>query len=297
MRNADGFIKQMEIGKTYTQGTDKYGRPIVYIHVAKHRTFDQSPKALEDFVLFQMESNRCLFSPPVDKICMVFDMTGFGIRNMDWRCILFIVKCLEAYYPESLNVMLIHNAPWVFQGIWKLLGPMLDPVVRAKVEMTKNSEDLQVHIPKAHLVKPLGGSSDWQWNYLPIEEGENEAQSDKEGLKRQQGRRDKFIEVYLDKTRKWIDSNDPKAEKEREITMLEMRAHYFELDPYIRGRGAYHRNGNIVGNGLVCFEYPSGSGEKAEAEWETQGYPMCREACLAKAERIKATLPRQERSN
>lgn len=28
---------------------------------------------------------------------------------MDWRCILFIVKCLEAYYPESLNVMLIHN--------------------------------------------------------------------------------------------------------------------------------------------------------------------------------------------
>lgn len=35
--------------------------------------------------------------------------------------------------PESLNVMLIHNAPWVFQGIWKLLAPMLDPVVRAKI--------------------------------------------------------------------------------------------------------------------------------------------------------------------
>ncbi|GEM09760.1 rRNA processing protein [Rhodotorula toruloides] len=82
MREAEGFIKQMEIGKTYTQGTDYFGRPVVYIHVAKHRTFDQSPKALEDFVLFQMESIRCLFAPPVDKINMVFDMTGFGIRNM-----------------------------------------------------------------------------------------------------------------------------------------------------------------------------------------------------------------------
>jgi hypothetical protein len=165
-----------------------------YVHVAKHRTFDQSPKALEDFVIFQMESNRSLFTGSVDKIVMVFDMTGFGLRNMDWRCILFIVKCLEAYYPESLNVMLIHNAPWVFQGIWKLLGPMLDPyvlplphrdsilmrwihsVVRNKVEMTKNTEDLQVHIDKSHLVKQLGGTSDWNWNYVPVVPGENTPQ-------------------------------------------------------------------------------------------------------------------------
>ena len=40
-----------------------------YIHVAKHRTYDQSPKALEDFVIFQMESIRCLFAPPIDKVC------------------------------------------------------------------------------------------------------------------------------------------------------------------------------------------------------------------------------------
>jgi hypothetical protein len=33
-------------------------------------------------VLFQMESVRCLFADNVDKIDMVFDMTGFGIRNV-----------------------------------------------------------------------------------------------------------------------------------------------------------------------------------------------------------------------
>lgn len=32
---------------------------------------------------------------------------GFGLANMDWRCVLFIVKCLESYcvpsWPNKLN--------------------------------------------------------------------------------------------------------------------------------------------------------------------------------------------------
>ncbi|SCV72275.1 BQ2448_4969 [Microbotryum intermedium] len=289
MKDAEGFIMQMETGKTYTQGTDRYGRPVVYIHVAKHRTFDQSPKALEDFVVFQMESVRCLFSPPVDKIVMVFDMTGFGIRNMDWRCILFIVKCLEAYYPESLNVMLIHNAPWVFQGIWKVLGPMLDPVVRAKIDFTKSTDDLVVHIPRNHLVKELGGSSAWTWKYPPIKPGENAAQQDKEGRKKLQAERDDLIAQYTELTRQWIKSDDPNIAKQRRIIMLKMRAQYFVLDPYIRGRGAYHRHGNIVGNGLVTFDYPASSGEN-EGEWETSGYETCKEQCQLEATQLEAEL-------
>lgn len=32
--------------------------------------------------MFQMESIRCLFGDAVDKVIIVFDMTGFGIRNV-----------------------------------------------------------------------------------------------------------------------------------------------------------------------------------------------------------------------
>ena len=32
---------------------------------------------------------------------------------------------------------------------------MLDPVVRAKVQMTKSNADLQVHIPPEHLIKEV----------------------------------------------------------------------------------------------------------------------------------------------
>lgn len=47
MQDAEGFIKQMSSGKTYVQGTDREGRPVVYIHVRLHRLMDQSAKALE----------------------------------------------------------------------------------------------------------------------------------------------------------------------------------------------------------------------------------------------------------
>ena len=46
----------------------------------------------------------------------MFEMTGFTLANMDYVPVKFIIKCFEANYPESLGVILIHNAPWVFKG-------------------------------------------------------------------------------------------------------------------------------------------------------------------------------------
>ena len=43
-------------------------------------------------------------------------MTGFTLANMDYVPVKFIIKCFESNYPESLGVILIHNAPWVFKG-------------------------------------------------------------------------------------------------------------------------------------------------------------------------------------
>ncbi|KAK4056712.1 hypothetical protein OIO90_002264 [Microbotryomycetes sp. JL221] len=297
MKDAEGFLMQLSSGKTYTQGTDYYGRPVEYIHVRLHKTSDQSPKALEDFVLFQMESIRCMLADGADKVTIVFDMTGFGIRNMDWRCILFIVKCLEAYYPESLNVMIIHNAPWVFQGIWKVLGPMLDPVVRNKIFMSKNEKDLLEYIPKNHLVKQLGGANDWEWKYPDVISGENEKQKDHAERKKLQKQRDELIAQYLEVTREWMksDKTPDEVKKKRQMLVHRMCAQYWELDPYIRGRGCYHRAGNIVGNGLVTFNYPSEGG--GDDEWEVIGYKSCREQHLLQAEALARDLGIEEQGD
>lgn len=35
---------------------------------------------------------------------------------MDYVPVKFMIMCFEANYPESLGVIIIHNAPWVFKG-------------------------------------------------------------------------------------------------------------------------------------------------------------------------------------
>lgn len=34
----------------------------------------------------------------------------------DYTPVKFMIKCFEANYPESLGAVLVHKAPWVFQG-------------------------------------------------------------------------------------------------------------------------------------------------------------------------------------
>ena len=151
-----------------------------------------------------------------------------------------------------------------------------------------------MHIPKHHLVKQLGGSSEWVWDYKPVVPGENHMQKcvtstmlaashriltnrfrrDAEGVRAAQRDRDQLIAKYEEATRNWIKASagDVTAEKKRRLAMLELRSQYHVLDPYIRGRGAYHRHGNILGNGLIYFEYPNAPGAETEGEWEVRGH-------------------------
>ena len=39
------------------------------------------------------------------------------MANMDYTPVKFMIKCFEANYPESLGAVLVHKAPWIFQGM------------------------------------------------------------------------------------------------------------------------------------------------------------------------------------
>ena len=45
-------------------------------------------------------------------------MTDFSLANMDYAPVKFMIKCFEANYPESLGAVLVHKAPWIFQGLY-----------------------------------------------------------------------------------------------------------------------------------------------------------------------------------
>lgn len=112
-----GFIQQYRSGKSYVRGTDKGGRPVYIIRARLHDPALQSPEAMETYILHNIESIRVLVKAPYDQVCLIFDLTGFGLKNMDFHVVKFLLQVFEARYPETLGVVLIHNAPFVFSGL------------------------------------------------------------------------------------------------------------------------------------------------------------------------------------
>lgn len=227
------------------------------------------------YVIYAMESFRLLMQPPNDKVVLLFDLTGFGLKNMDWNCILYIVKCLEAYYPESLGTLYIHNAPWIFSGIWKLLGPMLDPVVRSKVKFTKKPEDLDL-VPKERLLSNMGGNNVNEFEFVEPVAGENDQTKDEEGKKRTWNNYMSIAKEYEQVTRKWCETKgkDQEVAKRRELLVKKLRVAQFEHEPYFRGKTVYHRDGTIDGQGVVTWDYKQKDGEVIR-------HVVGRKACVA----------------
>ena len=50
-----------------------------------HKPSEQDPKALEKFTIYVMETGRLMIQPPVETACLIFDMTGFSLANMDYK--------------------------------------------------------------------------------------------------------------------------------------------------------------------------------------------------------------------
>ncbi|PWN97262.1 hypothetical protein FA09DRAFT_47595 [Tilletiopsis washingtonensis] len=268
------FLEQQRSGKTYALGTAINEQPICYIHVRKHLTFGQPSSSMEKYVIYAMESFRLLMQPPNDKVVLMFDLTGFGLKNMDWNCILYIVKCLEAFYPESLGTLYIHNAPWIFKGIWMVLGPLLDPVVRSKVVFSSKATDIEGHIPPSRLIADLGGNVTTGFEFTEPQDGENDLLKN-EGERKK--RFDHFMELadeFEEVTRKWSKGGSAEDEEKRNLLVLKLRVAQFELEPYTRGTTVAHRQHIIDGQGIVKWRYEQKDGD-------TQIHVVGRRACAA----------------
>lgn len=203
--------------------------------------------------------------PPNDKVVLFFDLNGFGLKNMDWSAILYIVKCLEAYFPESLHQLIIYKAPWIFSGIWKILGPMLDPVVRSKVVFMSGPEECKHLLPADRLIEELGGDVkfDGLERFVHPSKDENDIQKD---TKEKEKRWENFMKIaseYEEVTKKWANGSDDKELLEkRALLVRKLRVAQFEQEFYQRGKTQLHRDETLDGQGKVTWIYELKDGEK-----------------------------------
>ncbi|KAI0436639.1 CRAL/TRIO domain-containing protein [Xylaria telfairii] len=243
-----GLIAQYRSGKSYVRGTDKENRLIYVIRVRLHHPQLQSCAAMETYILHNIESLRILAKPPNDKFCLIFDMTGFGLKNMDFHVVRFLISVFEARYPETLGVVLIHNAPFVFWGIWNMIKGWLDPIIASKINFTRKPADLLQFISKENLQTSFGGEDTWEYEYIEPVKGENAKLEEVEKRTQIQQERSELIGEFELETTEWacLVSGSP-AGKEKALRRIEL-AHqlsrnYWKLDPYIRARTYYHRLG------------------------------------------------------
>lgn len=176
------------------------------------------------------------------------------MANMDYTPVKFMIKVFEANYPESLGCVLVHKAPWIFQGIWKIIKGWLDPVVAAKVHFTNGMEDLSEFVPKSQIIKELGGDESWEYKYIEPSADENASMSDTAAKDRLQQERHAEVAEYESRTFDWIHGKGTRAQRDRIAQQL--RENYWKLDPIIRARSLYDRTG-MIGLGGKLNYYPS----------------------------------------
>lgn len=249
--NNSGVLIQFKKGKCIIRGKDKLGRPIVIVRPRFHLSSEQTSKEVEQFTLLLIEYARLLLTEPVDQCVLIFDLTGFTMSNMDYDPVKYITGAFEAHYPESLGVLLIHKAPWIFSGIWAIVKKWLDPVVASKVNFTKSTEDLEKWISKDQLMTELGGNDKYEWKYLeptPTENGLKE--DDPAKLQQIKEEREQIFEEFIKKTVEWIESRTPEESKALHMERLSISKKFSEnykiYDGLIRNRSVYDRLGYVT---------------------------------------------------
>lgn len=65
-KDAEGFVAQLHMGKSFLHGTDKEGRPLCFVRVKLHKGGEQSERSLEAFTVYLIETTRLMLRPPID---------------------------------------------------------------------------------------------------------------------------------------------------------------------------------------------------------------------------------------
>lgn len=251
------MVDAFKLNQAYIRGHDKEKRPIVAIAVKKHLRQNCPDHDFERLICLVIEWIRLqgkAFEEGTTKGCILFDMTGFGMKNADLAAVHFLAIMFEANYPECLGMIWIHNAPWIFNAVWKIIKGWLDPVVASKIRFTKKAKDLEEFIDPQFIPKDLGGKDDYKPVFIaPTKENAGVLPKDEKFVEIAKERDQTFVS-FIEATIQWILSKEAAEsadwERVRAQTQIDLARNYLKLDPYIRNKSAFERSGEMKVNGF-----------------------------------------------
>ena len=248
-----GLIKNLTTSKSYIRGVDKKRHPIFFFKARLHYSSDSPIEETQRFAVLTIESCRLFLrdvTDGVDQCSILFDLTGFTLKNNDYSAIKFLAEVFEAHFPECLGYIFIHNAPWIFSTIWNIIKNWLDPVVASKIQFTKNLQELNQFVDIEHIPDYIGGEDTYAGEYIePTEEHTHPPKSKDSHYYRLRRERENLLLRLFETSRRWAESVNPEVSsrylQDKLDLDIELAKNYIALDPYIRCPFLYDRNGSL----------------------------------------------------
>ena len=208
----DKFMEnEIQTGKIYNPGVDKWGRQVVIFDNSVQNTKSASDqmKFLAwslNFAVREMEGGPC------DKYVIFMHLTNFSIfKTPSWEATTETAKILCSCFPERMGHCIAFGAGPVFRTFFNAIKPFIDPRTRAKVLFMSNdstvggSNDVQLTEILGEQWRSLTGAD--QPLYAPNSSpGYNHSEYWPKTMKRVQKRR--YIEKDIRKNILGVDVSD-----------------------------------------------------------------------------------------
>lgn len=146
---ADHISPENETGKQIILGYDNEGRPCQYLLPGRQNT-EPSHRQVEHLV-FMVERVIELMPPGQEMLALLINFKAGATRSYTappMSQAKEILDILQTHYPERLGKALIINVPFLVNGFFKLIKPLLDPVTKEKM---KFNEDMKQYVPAEQL--------------------------------------------------------------------------------------------------------------------------------------------------
>ena len=189
---------------------------------------------------------------------MVLDFEDYKIHNMDFRALKTIMKIMRDYYPQRLGDVIIHRVPLLFVGVWYLAKTVIREEYHSRVHFTKDLSELEQYIPFESIPKEAGGGDDTNWHYEPPDLNDPSNGGGGEELQQERAyeralleeKRSKLVQLFEETTKEWIDASRQGRETRglqalRVKYQQDLKALFWQLDPYTRSRTIYDKLGWI----------------------------------------------------
>ncbi|KAH8951067.1 hypothetical protein BDL97_09G006800 [Sphagnum fallax] len=164
----NGYILESEISgelnakKSYLQGQDRKGHPILLILGCKHVPNKEDFEEFKRFIVYAIE--KAIKVAPADgKLVGIIDLKDYGFKNLDSRGFIAGFDILQSHYPQRVEKLFMVNVPLIFNGLWKVVSPFIKDAVREKIVFVDNKklqETLLADIDADQLPSDYGGSGE-----------------------------------------------------------------------------------------------------------------------------------------